>query len=147
MHNPNRKCVGNLGNKYLIEDPLRPRCNAPIFVHLVDTDTGQDVYDIEELQVEASIINGVTYDELQAQQRDAAEGPPRPPPTNDVYEAMIVAHNKDGAPLLVLRGGSVDAEKPGPIVFDLKVCWSGGVLGWWCVEMVVCWNGGEGGVF
>lgn len=135
MHNPNRKCMGNLGNKYLIEDPLRPRCNAPIFLHLVDATTGDDVHDIEELQVEACIINGVLYDELHAERRD--DGQLRAVPTDDVYERMVVAHNKEGAPLLMQRGSTADAD-PGPVVFELKVC--DFVTRCWVIAGLVVWG-------
>lgn len=121
MHNPNRKCTGNLGNKYLIEDPLRPRCNAPIMVHLVDA-AGQDVVDIDELQVEVSILNGVLYEEMHAERPDAA---PRPPPTDADHEAIVVLNNKDGVPLLMQRPDpnmpSASSPDPGPITFELQV--------------------------
>lgn len=118
MHNPNRKCTGNLGNKYLIEDPLRPRCNASITVHLVDA-AGHDVQ--EDLEVEVSILNGVLYEELHADRPDAA---PRPPPTDADHEAIVVLHNKDGVPLLMQRADPTmpsTSQDPGPVTFELKV--------------------------
>jgi hypothetical protein len=36
QYNPSRLCKRNLKNKYLIDDHLRAKCNAPLRVELVD---------------------------------------------------------------------------------------------------------------
>lgn len=52
-HNPHRRCSVNFANKYLVNDVLKAKCDAPIRVEVIDRRTGQPVAeDIPELAIE-----------------------------------------------------------------------------------------------
>lgn len=71
-HNPARRCTSNFAHKYLCGDRLRPKCDATIYVTLVEAATGARVANAPELTVEACLINGVEY-ELRKRAREDAE--------------------------------------------------------------------------
>ncbi len=53
QHNPSRRCVVNFDRKYLVNDMLKARCNAPIRIELIDRNTGLPVEEeIPELRLE-----------------------------------------------------------------------------------------------
>ena len=53
-HNPHRRCNVNFAPKYLVNDLLKAKCDAPIRVEIIDRATGVPLgEDIADLQVEA----------------------------------------------------------------------------------------------
>lgn len=54
-HNPNRRCNVNFAPKYLVNDILKAKCEAPIRVEIIDRATGVPLgEDIPDVQLEAS---------------------------------------------------------------------------------------------
>lgn len=53
-HNPHRRCNVNFAPKYLVNDLLKAKCDAPIRVEIIDRATGVPLgEDIADLQLEA----------------------------------------------------------------------------------------------
>ncbi|KDD74797.1 hypothetical protein H632_c1067p1, partial [Helicosporidium sp. ATCC 50920] len=62
-HNPHRRCCVNFSSKYLVNDVLKAKCEAPIRVEVIDRATGQPVGDaLGELTLELCILDGNAYD-------------------------------------------------------------------------------------
>lgn len=62
-HNPHRRCSVNFSNKYLVNDVLRAKCDAPIRVEVIDRVTGQPAGDaLGDLTLELCILDGNQYD-------------------------------------------------------------------------------------
>ena len=56
-HNPHRRCNVNFAPKYLVNDILKAKCEAPIRVEIIDRATGVPLgEDIPDVQLEVSII-------------------------------------------------------------------------------------------
>jgi len=52
-HNPHRRCNVNFAPKYLVNDLLKAKCDAPIRVEIIDRATGVPLgEDIADLQLE-----------------------------------------------------------------------------------------------
>lgn len=80
-HNPVRRCEDNFSHKYLCGDPLRPKCDAPIFVSLVDTATGRRATAVPDVALQVGRLgsgcgrlqgNGVWFRRI----GDGCGGPP-----------------------------------------------------------------------
>ncbi len=55
-HNPHRRCNVNFAPKYLVNDILKAKCEAPIRVEIIDRGTGVPLgEDIPDVQLEVSI--------------------------------------------------------------------------------------------
>lgn len=62
-HNPHRRCNVNFAPKYLVNDILKAKCEAPIRVEIIDRSTGVPVgEDIPEVHLEMCILDGNAYD-------------------------------------------------------------------------------------
>ncbi|KAK9793199.1 hypothetical protein WJX73_002582 [Symbiochloris irregularis] len=62
-HNPQRRCNVNFAPKYLVNDPLKAKCEAPIRIEVIDRATGVPVgEDIPDMHLEMSILDGNAYD-------------------------------------------------------------------------------------
>ncbi|KAF5832185.1 hypothetical protein DUNSADRAFT_12024 [Dunaliella salina] len=63
--NPSRLCRRNLKNKYLIDDHIKAKCNAPLRVELVD-ESGACVLEglPPGMQLEVHVLNGEKYREI-----------------------------------------------------------------------------------
>ena len=54
-HNPHRRCNVNFAPKYLVNDVLKAKCEAPIRVEIIDRATGVPLgEDIPDVQLEVS---------------------------------------------------------------------------------------------
>ncbi len=62
-HNPHRRCNVNFAPKYLVNDVLKAKCDAPIRVEIIDRQTGvplgEDIADVH-LEVILKDLPGVT---------------------------------------------------------------------------------------
>lgn len=62
-HNPHRRCNVNFAPKYLVNDILKAKCEAPIRVEIIDRATGVPVgEEIPDVQLEMCILDGNAYD-------------------------------------------------------------------------------------
>ncbi|CAL5229988.1 g13422 [Coccomyxa viridis] len=62
-HNPHRRCNVNFAPKYLVNDVLKAKCDAPIRVEIIDRQTGVPLgEDIADVHLEMSILDGNAYD-------------------------------------------------------------------------------------
>ncbi|KAL4859186.1 putative aldo-keto reductase 2 [Chlorella vulgaris] len=59
-HNPHRRCSVNFSPKYLVNDVLKAKCDAPIRVELIDRATGQPIQ--EDLPDLMCVLDGNAYD-------------------------------------------------------------------------------------
>ncbi len=56
-HNPHRRCNVNFAPKYLVNDVLKAKCEAPIRVEIIDRSTGVPVgEDIPDVHLEVSVV-------------------------------------------------------------------------------------------
>ena len=59
-HNPHRRCNVNFAPKYLVNDVLKAKCDAPIRVEIIDRQTGvplgEDIADVH-LEVGAYFVS------------------------------------------------------------------------------------------
>ncbi len=59
-HNPHRRCNVNFAPKYLVNDLLKAKCDAPIRVEIIDRATGVPLgEDIADLQLEVRSRSGL----------------------------------------------------------------------------------------
>ena len=57
-HNPHRRCNVNFAPKYLVNDVLKAKCEAPIRVEIIDRATGVPLgEDIPDVQLEVSLLS------------------------------------------------------------------------------------------
>lgn len=62
-HNPHRRCSVNFSPKYLVNDVLKAKCDAPIRVELIDRTTGQPISDdLPDVTLEMCVLDGNMYD-------------------------------------------------------------------------------------
>ncbi|KAK9846825.1 hypothetical protein WJX84_002893 [Apatococcus fuscideae] len=62
-HNPHRRCNVNFAPKYLVNDVLKAKCDAPIRIEVIDRSTGVPLgEDIPDVHLEMSILDGNAYD-------------------------------------------------------------------------------------
>eukprot|EP00884_Botryococcus_braunii_P005248 jgi/Botrbrau1/14724/Bobra.0108s0071.2 len=62
-HNPHRRCSVNFAPKYLVNDVLKAKCEAPIRVEVIDRATGLPLgEDIPDVHLEMCILDGNAYD-------------------------------------------------------------------------------------
>mmetsp|Transcript_10080 Transcript_10080/g.30159 ORF Transcript_10080/g.30159 Transcript_10080/m.30159 type:complete len:698 (+) Transcript_10080:368-2461(+) len=78
-HNPHRRCNVNFAPKYLVNDVLKAKCEAPIRVEIIDRATGVPVGDdIQDVHLEMCILDGNAYDakclEMGVERDDDLEG-------------------------------------------------------------------------
>ena len=60
-HNPHRRCNVNFAPKYLVNDVLKAKCDAPIRVEIIDRQTGVPLgEDIAEVHLEVTARNLLT---------------------------------------------------------------------------------------
>ena len=65
-HNPHRRCNVNFAPKYLVNDVLKAKCDAPIRVEIIDRQTGVPLgEDIAEVHLEVTASNILTKFVLQ----------------------------------------------------------------------------------
>lgn len=65
-HNPHRRCNVNFAPKYLVNDVLKAKCDAPIRVEIIDRQTGVPLgEDIAEVHLEVTASNILTNFVLQ----------------------------------------------------------------------------------
>uniref|UniRef100_A0A1D1ZYM3 CSE family protein n=1 Tax=Auxenochlorella protothecoides TaxID=3075 RepID=A0A1D1ZYM3_AUXPR len=102
-HNPHRRCSVNFSNKYLVNDVLKAKCDAPIRVEVIDRHTGLPVgEEAGDLVLEMCILDGNQYD---AKCVDAGEE------RGDDLEACALLLNNKAQPLLLAgAGGSHSAS-------------------------------------
>ena len=66
-HNPHRRCNVNFAPKYLVNDVLKAKCDAPIRVEIIDRQTGvplgEDIADVH-LEVTLTDLISVPYSRL-----------------------------------------------------------------------------------
>ena len=56
-HNPHRRCNVNFAPKYLVNDVLKAKCEAPIRVEIIDRSTGVPVgEDIPDVHLEVCAV-------------------------------------------------------------------------------------------
>ncbi|KAK9831959.1 hypothetical protein WJX81_003135 [Elliptochloris bilobata] len=107
-HNPHRRCNVNFAPKYLVNDLLKAKCDAPIRVEIIDRATGVPLgEDIADLQLEMCVLDGNSYDAkcLEAgQERD-----------DDLDACSLLINNKQ-QPLLVPGSGGVHSAAQKVIV-------------------------------
>ena len=61
-HNPHRRCNVNFAPKYLVNDVLKAKCEAPIRVEIIDRSTGVPVgEDIPDVHLEVCIVPLTLY--------------------------------------------------------------------------------------
>ena len=61
-HNPHRRCNVNFAPKYLVNDILKAKCEAPIRVEIIDRATGVPVgEEIPDVQLEASLTGFMSF--------------------------------------------------------------------------------------
>eukprot|EP00891_Asterochloris_glomerata_P008152 jgi/Astpho2/8152/Aster-03085 len=93
-HNPHRRCNVNFAPKYLVNDILKAKCDAPIRVEIIDRATGIPLgEDIKDVQLEMCILDGNAYDVkcLEAGlERD-----------EDLDACSLLLNNKQTSPLLM----------------------------------------------
>ena len=57
-HNPHRRCNVNFAPKYLVNDVLKAKCDAPIRVEIIDRQTGVPLgEDIADVHLEVSLTD------------------------------------------------------------------------------------------
>ncbi|KAK9908084.1 hypothetical protein WJX75_002589 [Coccomyxa subellipsoidea] len=109
-HNPHRRCNVNFAPKYLVNDVLKAKCDAPIRVEIIDRQTGVPLgEDIADVHLEMAILDGNAYDAkcLEAgQERD-----------EDLEACCLLQNNKQQA-LLVPSGAAVHNSQ-GKVVVQL----------------------------
>lgn len=100
-HNPHRRCSVNFAPKYLVNDVLRAKCDAPIRVEVVDRATGIPIgNDMPELTLEMFVLDGHQYEQrLNDSVDDHAE---------DIDQCALLLNNK-ASPLLVPGTGAASA--------------------------------------
>ena len=55
-HNPHRRCNVNFAPKYLVNDVLKAKCDAPIRVEIIDRQTGVPLgEDLAEVHLEVCV--------------------------------------------------------------------------------------------
>ncbi|KAK9803602.1 hypothetical protein WJX72_004040 [[Myrmecia] bisecta] len=98
-HNPHRRCNVNFAPKYLVNDVLKAKCDAPIRVEIIDRATGVPLgEDIPDVHLEMCILDGNAYDAkcLEAgQERD-----------DDLDACSLLVNNKQTQPLLMPGAGA-----------------------------------------
>ena len=71
-HNPHRRCNVNFAPKYLVNDVLKAKCDAPIRVEIIDRQTGvplgEDIADVH-LEVTLTELFGITHIQPDLQRR------------------------------------------------------------------------------
>lgn len=103
-HNPHRRCSVNFSNKYLVNDVLRAKCDAPIRVEVIDRATGQPVTeDLPAVNLELCVLDGNQYDTRCAENA----GVERP---EDVDACALLLNNKASALLVPGPGGTHNAD-------------------------------------
>lgn len=65
QYNPSRLCKRNIKSKYLIDDPLKAKCNAALRVELVDEANNCVAEGLPAgMQLECLVMNGEKYKEI-----------------------------------------------------------------------------------
>ena len=101
-HNPRRRCSVNFAPKYLVNDVLRAKCDAPIRVEVIDRATGLPAAaaDLAGVSLEVLVLDGNAYDARCAEAGAEREG--------DLAACALLLNNR-GAPLLAFGGGAAAA--------------------------------------
>ncbi len=72
-HNPHRRCNVNFAPKYLVNDVLKAKCDAPIRVEIIDRQTGvplgEDIADVH-LEVIFTILFSVKHMQPDSQRHE-----------------------------------------------------------------------------
>ena len=99
-HNPHRRCSVNFASKYLVNDTLVAKCEAPIRCEVIDRATGLPVgEDLPALTLELCVVDGNQYD----QRCGDTPGDER---IEDVEACHLLLNNKATALLVPGPGGS-----------------------------------------
>jgi hypothetical protein len=86
-HNPHRRCSVNFSPKYLVNDILKAKCEAPIRVELIDRATGQPVSeDLPDVVLEMCVLDGNAYDTKVVEAGEERE--------EDLEAAALLLNNK-----------------------------------------------------
>ncbi|BDA44884.1 probable calmodulin-binding protein 60 B at N-terminal half [Coccomyxa sp. Obi] len=112
-HNPHRRCNVNFAPKYLVNDVLKAKCDAPIRVEIIDRQTGVPLgEDIADVHLEMAILDGNAYDAkcLEAGQERDEDLEACCLHTNNKQQALLVpsgaaAHNATGKVIVQLTRG------------------------------------------
>ena len=103
-HNPQRRCSVNFSNKYLVNDVLRAKCDAPIRVEIIDRATGQPVADdLPPLTLELCVLDGNQYEARCAE----SAGEER---VEDLESCALLLNNRASALLVPGPGGTHNAD-------------------------------------
>ncbi|KAH7619140.1 hypothetical protein Ndes2526B_g06092 [Nannochloris sp. 'desiccata'] len=103
-HNPSRRCSVNFASKYLVNDTLHAKCDAPIRVEIIDRATGQPINeDIPGVSLELCILDGNAYDARCSERPGEDIG-------NDVDTCTLLLNNKASALLVPGPGGTQSAD-------------------------------------
>lgn len=94
----------NFAQKYLVNDVLHAKCDAPIRVEIIDRATGQPVSeDLPGIALELCILDGNLYDARCSERPGEDLG-------NDLESCTLVLNNKASALLVPGPGGSLNSE-------------------------------------
>lgn len=103
-HNPNRRCSVNFAQKYLVNDVLHAKCDAPIRVEIIDRATGQPISeDLPGFSLELCILDGNMYDGRCSERPGEDLG-------HDMETCTLVLNNKASALLVPGPGGTLNSE-------------------------------------
>ena len=87
-HNPSRRCSVNFASKYLVNDTLLAKCDAPIRVEVIDRTTGIPIHEnIPGVSLELCILDGNAYEMLHSEHPGEDIG-------NDVDSCTLLLNNK-----------------------------------------------------
>ncbi len=99
-HNPSRRCSVNFASKYLVNDTLHAKCDAPIRVEVIDRTTGIPIHEnIPGVSLELCILDGNAYEMLHSEHPGEDIG-------NDVDSCTLLLNNKASALLVSGPGGT-----------------------------------------
>ncbi|KAL3159748.1 PSII 6.1 kDa protein [Trebouxia sp. C0009 RCD-2024] len=111
-HNPHRRCNVNFAPKYLVNDVLKAKCEAPIRVEIIDRATGVPLgEDIPDVQLEMCILDGNAYDAKCLEAGQERE--------EDLDGCSLLLNNKQTNPLLV-PGGAPSHSPQNKVVVALQ---------------------------
>lgn len=111
-HNPHRRCNVNFAPKYLVNDVLKAKCEAPIRVEIIDRATGVPLgEDIPDVHLEMCILDGNAYDAKCLEAGTERE--------EDLDGCSLLLNNKQTNPLLV-PGGAASHNTQSKVVVSLQ---------------------------
>lgn len=108
--NPKKKCLSAFNDRYYVNDIVtESKCNAPIWIDLVDASTGKIFTEaIPGLLIRLCLLDGKGYDNATYTCKKI---------TQEEIDRLKIEHNKKGGALLKISGTTVDS----PEFFTLRV--------------------------